>query len=415
MLRRALVASMALVLALAAAGAIGWSQRAAIAEWWLAQRVAAMGLGAAQLRVASLGLRGIAIDSIALGAAQTPDLAVEHVEADWTVDSLRAGRFVALRVRGVALRGRFDDAGLSLGALDPLWKQSAAATSAPVLPAPEIALDDAKLRIETSRGAATGTVGGALHEKGGGIDGAFSLDLAGAGLTARGRLSIGGSLAAPSFRVRLDPLQAGTFALRLDVRGRAAPDGVVTLERGSLRAPFGALRFDRVTLDPRARRTTIPLRAEDVDLAALLALATVEGLSGTGHLAGELPLVRAGDAIRIEGGILRATGPGTLVYAPSASVRELAVSRPADLGIAIQAFSDFRYELLEATVTGDVAGALAIGLHVRGVNPGFENGRLIELTLNLESHLADLVRAGTAAYRVPERVEQRIREKAEGR
>ena len=66
MLRRAFLALIVLSGLLAAAGAIGWSQRARLAEWWLAARVAAMGLGAPQLRVASLDLRGIAIESVAI-------------------------------------------------------------------------------------------------------------------------------------------------------------------------------------------------------------------------------------------------------------------------------------------------------------------------------------------------------------
>jgi len=194
------------------------------------------------------------------------------------------------------------------------------------------------------------------------------------------------------------------------------PFGDLALERVRVEvAGMGAaFAIDRARFDPRAKRNAIPVRVEKLDLEALLALATVEGLAGSGALAGEVPIVREGDAFRVEGGSLRAEN-GTLRYEPSASVRDLAASRPADLGIAVEAFSDFRYEILEASVEGDLGGALAIGLHVRGSNPSFEKGRTVELNLNLESHLVDLVRSGAAAYRVPERIEERIRETSEGR
>jgi hypothetical protein len=95
-------------------------------------------------------------------------------------------------------------------------------------------------------------------------------------------------------------------------------------------------------------------------------------------------------------------------------VRSLAASRPYDLGLAVEAFADFRYEALEARVDGDLDGALTVGLHVRGVNPGFQDARPVELNLDLEAHLADLVRAGRASYRVPEVVEERLRAFSEG-
>jgi hypothetical protein len=95
-------------------------------------------------------------------------------------------------------------------------------------------------------------------------------------------------------------------------------------------------------------------------------------------------------------------------------VRDLASSRPYDLGLAVEAFSDFRYEALEARIDGDLDAALAIALHVRGTNPAFQDGRPVELNLNLEAQLADLVRAGRASYRVPEVVEERLRAFSEG-
>lgn len=87
----------------------------------------------------------------------------------------------------------------------------------------------------------------------------------------------------------------------------------------------------------------------------------------------------------------------------------MAASRPGDLGLAVAAFSDFRFDELEARLDGDLTGELAVALHVRGVNPGFQDGRPVELNLNLEARLADLVRAGQASYRVPEAVQEHLR------
>jgi len=398
----------------AAATAVVWVRRIDIAQWWLAKRAEALGLRPVRLRVASFDLHGIAIESIAIGPPDAPDLAIQQLDATWSPASLRAGRFDALRIAGVALHGRIGPLGPSLGALDPLWKSDAPRTAPPELPAPEIALETAKVRIDTPRGPATGGFGGSLRETAGGIAGEFDLDVAGAGATAKGQLAIDGTLREPGFRLRLDPLRAGALSLSLDTRGKAPRRSPIALGPTTLGVAGGTLHVDGLKLDLASKRISVPVLVDDVDLASLLALAAVEGLAGTGRIEGTLPLVRENGKLSIEDGLLRATGDGTLRYTPTESVRSLATSRPEDLGLAVEAFSDFRYDLLEATVSGDLDGALAIGLHVRGSNPSFQNGRAVELNLKLAAHVLDLVREGVAAYRVPERIEERVRERAEG-
>jgi hypothetical protein len=412
--RRALAVLLVLTAVLAAAAAVGWTRRTSLAEWYLLGRAAALGLRDVRLHVASLDQHGIAIESIAIGAPAAPDLTIERLDASWSWPSLEAGRFDAVRIAGVLLRGRYDLAGPSLGALDRLFERDEPTKEAPALPAPEIALERARVEVTTPRGPAKGSFGGSLSETKDGIGGKFALDVEGAGLTARGRLTLGGTLAEPRFGLTLDPLRAGTLALKLDTRGTAPRDKPVALGKTALGIAGGTIGIEGMKLDLGARRTSVPLLVDDLDLAALLALAAVDGLAGTGRIEGTLPLVRESGKLRIDDGLLRATGDGTIRYTPSESVRSLATSRPEDLGLAVQAFSDFRYELLEARVSGDLAGALKIGLHVRGNNPSFENGRAVELNLNLETRLLDLVRAGTEAYRVPERIEERVRERVEG-
>ncbi len=128
-----------------------------------------------------------------------------------------------------------------------------------------------------------------------------------------------------------------------------------------------------------------------------------------------MPLLISKSAIVVKDGLLRAAeGGGKIVYAPDEKTRALAAARPNDLGLAVDAFSDFEYEILEARFDGELQGEMKIGLHVRGVNPGFQDGRPVELNLNLDARLADLVRAGAASYRVPTVVEERLKAFSEG-
>jgi hypothetical protein len=188
-------------------------------------------------------------------------------------------------------------------------------------------------------------------------------------------------------------------------------DGTIALARTRWGFAGGELSAQDLVVDPRrALAGAVTLRARDIDLDALFAQTQLEGLSGSGRVTGEVPLALREGAVVVTGGRLYAAeAGGTIRYAPAPSVAAMAASRPGDLGLAVAAFSDFRFDELEAELDGDLAGDIAVALHVRGVNPGFQDGRPVELNLNLESRLADLVRAGQASYRVPEAVEERLR------
>jgi len=186
--------------------------------------------------------------------------------------------------------------------------------------------------------------------------------------------------------------------------------GVLAVRRAEWHWAGGTLAADDLRLDRRAAESRAVLAVRDLDLAALLAQLKVAGLEGSGRLGGELPLVRRADAIEVGDGVLRADeGGGVIRYHPNESARALAASRPNDLGLAFEALSDFRYEALEARLSGDLQGDMKIRLHVRGANPSFQEGRPVEFNLDLEARPADLVRSGLASYRVPEVIEERLR------
>ncbi len=209
----------ALVLALAAG--VVFSRRGALAEWLLLDRIAARGVAPAALRVTRVDAHGIAIADLALGAPDAPDLAIAEITARWSLAGLRERRLDALRVAGVELRGTQRDGQLSLGALDALLAGDASAGAAPALPASEIAVEAARIRVSTPQGVATGALGGSVQSAAdGAIDGEFKLALDGGGLGARGALGVSGSLDAPAFHALLEAEPGLPIAGRVEVRGR---------------------------------------------------------------------------------------------------------------------------------------------------------------------------------------------------
>jgi hypothetical protein len=473
-------------LALALTAGVAFLRRVSLAEWLLLDWIAARGVSPAALRVTRVDARGIAIADLALGAPDAPDLAIAEITASWSLAGLRERRLDSLRVSGVELRGTQREGQLSLGALDALLAGDASADAAPALPASEIAIDAARIRISTPQGVATGTLGGSVQSAAdGAIDGEFKLALDGGGLRARGALEVSGSLGAPAFHALLEAEPGLPIAGRVEVRGRiereqgervfdatvalrdtsftseimrvSGVNGVIALRGPPLHTPKkqilslgvvdvgvplteglveftlrrdgtvavalamlhfaeGELRAKDVVLDLDAKQTAVTLQARSLDLTALLAQVDMPGIEGSGTLDGDVPLVRTGKSLVVKGADLHATeGGGKIRYKPTEETRAFAASRPNDLGLAVDAFSNFQYEILEAKLDGELQGEMKIGLHVRGANPDFQDGRPVELNLNLEARLADLVRDASAAYRVPAVVEERLRAFSEGK
>ena len=65
-------------------------------------------------------------------------------------------------------------------------------------------------------------------------------------------------------------------------------------------------------------------------------------------------------------------------------------------------------ETLAVELDGDANGLMKIVLRVVGVNPQFQDGRPLHYNLSVESRLADLLRKGTAAYKIPQKIEERL-------
>jgi hypothetical protein len=473
------------LVALAIAAAVAITERNAVAERLLLDRIAARGVEPAALLVSHVDARGIAVEGFTIGAPDAPDLAVERIDATWSVDGVRAGRLDSLRIDGVLLRGARRGDALSFGALDALFGGETEPESAPVLPSSTIEIADGKIEIATPQGTAKGTLGGSLDSAAdGAIEGDFQVALDGAGLRANGNVTLAGSLDEPSFRATLKTGAGLPIAGRVDARGqvereqgerllnatialrdasytseiarasgingtialRAPPlhtpkqqvlsmarleigvpltdglieftlrrNGTVAVELAVLHFASGELRAENVVLDLAAKETAVTLEARGLDLTEVLSHVDLPDIEGTGFVEGELPLVISQSAIVVKDGLLRAAeGGGKIVYTPDEKTRALAESRPNDLGLAVAAFSDFQYEILEARLDGELQGEMKIGLHVRGVNPSFQDGRPVELNLNLDARLADLVRAGAASYRVPTVVEERLKAFSEG-
>ena len=185
------------------------------------------------------------------------------------------------------------------------------------------------------------------------------------------------------------------------------PDGLLELQQAEWQWAGGSLRTAG-RFDPMADSQEAVLEVDDVDLAELLVLVDLEGLEGTGTLEGEIPIFRSGETLEVRQGKLRSTPEGGRIRYRSASAARALANQGYGLEQLLGALDDFHYDVLEIVVDGDTRGEVNVAIQLGGFNPNFQRGRRIELNLNVEARLADLLRAGLVAYRVPEAILKRL-------
>ncbi len=196
------------------------------------------------------------------------------------------------------------------------------------------------------------------------------------------------------------PLTDGLVSMQL------RPDGLLAVDQLDWRLADGEIRAKPFSFGSDVEDLTLILKAEQLDLNALLGLTPLDDLTGEGRIEGTLPLT-IGEAAAINGGELNAASPGVLRYTPS-SVPGVLQAGGESVRLMLQALENFRYDALKITLDGRTDGATAIGLHLKGANPDLHDGHPVEFNLNLEGNLASLVQTNLDNYQIPDRIRERL-------
>ncbi len=147
------------------------------------------------------------------------------------------------------------------------------------------------------------------------------------------------------------------------------------------------------------------LAVDKVDIAKLLQMADLPGLSGTGTLSGTFPLkIVNGDPI-ITNGAISSSGNGVIIYNNDAAD---AAANTEQTQLLAQALKDFHYTELSGAVDGNINGNLQFKIGLHGANPALYDGYPIHLNVNLQGSLADLIRRGTVGLRPLELIQSGV-------
>jgi hypothetical protein len=219
---------------------------------------------------------------------------------------------------------------------------------------------------------------------------------------------------APGQRLTIGVLDPGVPLEDVALRFQIHPGDPLRLgvEEGQVRVSGGRVLLRDVLLDPAAPRLDLPLDIEGLDLAEMLRILDIDGLSGSGRLSGRIPIAIAtggeGDSVTISNGRLAAEAPGTLRFESEGARQALAAAgESADL--MLHALQDFRYDELSLAINKPAAAGARLTLTLLGHNPDVLEGYPFRFNINLEGDTDRLVAALSQAYTLSNRMLRRFR------
>lgn len=137
----------------------------------------------------------------------------------------------------------------------------------------------------------------------------------------------------------------------------------------------------------------IHIQAIDLSLARLGQQLNLSDLSLEGTVGGDFPILFSAGSAQIRNAVLTSGGPGVIHYGGAVS-QSVADSEPA-AAIVMDALKDFRFDVLEIGLDGNLAGKMMLTLDLLGRNPAVMGGRTIALGVSIDSYLSRLL--GTLA------------------
>lgn len=189
------------------------------------------------------------------------------------------------------------------------------------------------------------------------------------------------------------PLEAIELVFALD----AAPQPRLAVAQGGFDLGGARWRIAPTVLDPAAAQNRVVLATEGLDLAAFCDLIGIDGVNGSGTLAGSLPVVFAGGDIIVEDGRFEALGPGRLSIR-IAALRSALAGGGAAVEAAVRALEDFHYDELSLSLAKTAANDATVKLSILGQNPEVMEGQPFRFNINLESNLTSVLEALRQGY-----------------
>lgn len=171
----------------------------------------------------------------------------------------------------------------------------------------------------------------------------------------------------------------------------------IVLEKAQFSMMDGILSLAPTIINPAAAHTDILVRVSNIDLKTFFNLIQIDGLAGSGHLDGQIPVRLEDNQVMIRKGHLAAKAPGVLRF-QSAKASQLLATAGEEMNLLLQAVQDFHYTELSLDLDKSATHGLIAKLSLLGNNPAVKDGQVFRLNINLESDIDKILQTINQGY-----------------
>lgn len=136
----------------------------------------------------------------------------------------------------------------------------------------------------------------------------------------------------------------------------------------------------------------LKLHLSYLDLGRLFEQIAIEGLSGSGRLSGELPLLINQDSVSIADGRLHSASGGIIRYRSDTAEQTLA-GGGEQVQLMLQALRNFHYSSLELIIAMQADGQTRLQVSMQGHNPDLLAGQPFDFNIALDGNIRPLLQA----------------------
>jgi hypothetical protein len=169
----------------------------------------------------------------------------------------------------------------------------------------------------------------------------------------------------------------------------------------------GQVKGNDLYIDMNAENQKLIFIVEGLDLAQIIALQQLEGLSASGRLDGYVPISISSKGVKISEGRVTAQDQGGRIQYTPVGGTEASVSVPGS-DLVLQILEDLYYDSLDIDVNYDENGELDMKLAIKGTSPQVDVRRPIHFNLSLQQNLLTLLKGLRYAEGINDNIDRNV-------
>ena len=185
-------------------------------------------------------------------------------------------------------------------------------------------------------------------------------------------------------------LPATDGRLRFQVLGLSS----LKVERAELTGIGGRIWAEDIAIRDGVPPERVTLNVDGLGLADLAAQMDILGLKAEGKLSGRIPVdLGKGGEVAIRGGLLSAQGKGFLAFVSPTRAPAGPAGEAGRMDMVLDILEDLRFDGMTLSLDGDAKKEVHMQVRVQGRNPKIQQGRPVDLTVNLTGNIGQAIQA----------------------